>query len=163
MLTKDEASQRLSYDETTGIFVWLRRAAQPHENAAKVATWNTMYAGKVAGVKTHGYVRISVNDTKYYAHRLAWLIHYGEWPSGIIDHIDCNGQNNSIANLRDVTKVENGRNLRAPRKSRSGIPGVYQMASGKFRSQRKVGSKVVHLGVFGSAEEARAAFIAALD
>jgi hypothetical protein len=163
MLTKDEASQRLSYDETTGIFVWRRRTAQPHDNAAKVATWNTLYAGKVAGVRSHGYIRISVNDKKYYAHRLAWLIHYGEWPSGIIDHIDCNGRNNSIVNLRDVTKVENARNLRTPRKSKSGIPGAYQMKNGRYKSQRKIGSSNIFLGVFDTAEEARAAFVAALD
>lgn len=161
-LTAEVVRALLDYDPETGAFTWKARETMLGQDPAKVAAWNTARAGKPAGVRTHGYIKIAVFDRRYYAHRLAWLHVTGEWPKDIIDHIDCNGENNAFSNLRDVTKVENGRNQRNARKSKSGVPGVYFTNYGKYRSQRKIGDRIVHLGVFNSAEEARAAFLAAV-
>ena len=47
---------------------------------------------------------------KYYGHRLAWLLHYGTWPEGVIDHINRDKTDNRISNLRDTTTQVNNLN-----------------------------------------------------
>lgn len=57
-----------------------------------------------------GYRRVMINYKMYLAHRLIWLLHYGEWPKQHIDHIDGNPGNNRLENLRDVSRSVNLRN-----------------------------------------------------
>ena len=42
------------------------------------------------------------------AHRLAWRLHYGEWPLFLIDHENRIKSDNRIGNLRPATKSQNG-------------------------------------------------------
>jgi hypothetical protein len=50
--------------------------------------------GKIATIKKpHGYLAICIDSKYYYAHRLAWMYVYGEFPK-VIDHIDANKENN---------------------------------------------------------------------
>ena len=58
------------------------------------------------------------------AHRVAWAIYYGVWPTGMIDHINGDGLDNRICNLRDVTHKENARNSRRKATNKSGCSGV---------------------------------------
>tara|TARA_R110000823_G_scaffold300892_1_gene421738 strand:+ start:956 stop:1378 length:423 start_codon:yes stop_codon:yes gene_type:complete len=57
-----------------------------------------------------GYKRVFRGGKYYYCHRLAWLLHYGEWPTKIIDHIDGDKSNNTISNLRDASYSTNNVN-----------------------------------------------------
>lgn len=115
-ITLDNICQLLDYDPVTGIFLW------------KLPVGNTS-TGKQAGtLKPDGYIRIQVNGRLYYAHRLAWLMAYGEWPSNIIDHIDGDRKNNSLANLRNATLTENNRSRK--RVSAKYKKGVKKMAIG---------------------------------
>ena len=50
----------------------------------------------------------------YPTHRLAWLMAYGVWPSGDIDHINGDRQDNRLCNLRDVSHSRNLFNRQAP-------------------------------------------------
>lgn len=56
-------------------------------------------------------------------HQIAWLLTYGEWPNEI-DHLDGNGLNNKLENLRSVTRSENSRNHKKARNNTSGFNGV---------------------------------------
>src|SRR3546814_6825516 len=85
----------LHYAPDTGALSWRARpvdmftgAPQGAERAA--ASWNARYAGKpaMAGVSRQGYARGAIFDRVYLAHRVAWAIHYGSWPSEEIDHIN---------------------------------------------------------------------------
>lgn len=148
MLTAERVREILSYDPLTGVFVWMARAS---------AKFNGKFAGKVAGsIDDMGYRVIGVDGRLYRAHRLAWLYVHGEWPK-IIDHKDGDRDNNTIANLRLATALQNTANRRGD--SRSGYKGVtWQSQIGRWQARIRVKGKNIHLGVFGTAEEASKAY-----
>lgn len=57
----------------------------------------------------YGYRIIKIKGKQYKAHRLAWFLHYGQMPLGVIDHINAIKDDNRILNLRDITQAENVR------------------------------------------------------
>ena len=65
-------------------------------------------------------------------HWAVWAWHNGCFPTLQIDHINGNGFDNHIGNLREVTQSENMRNMVYPWKpnARTGLPGVYKNGSG---------------------------------
>jgi len=130
MLTQEQAKQRVLYDKETGLF----------HRLAEVKP-----LGRVA---TNGYLQICVNGKRYMAHRLAWLITYGEWPDGQLDHINQDKLDNRIANLRVVTNKQNGENVRIFKHNKSGFRGVSKRADGKWIADIKQHGKTIHLGVF---------------
>ena len=162
MITQKRLKETLSYCHETGVFTWRERVSKPDQDAAKVASWNTRYARRKAGVKTHGYVKISIDDKKYYAHRLAWLYVYGFIPD-LLDHINRIGTDNRISNLRAATKRLNVHNS-TRKDNTTGFRGVTMSANGKrFIAQGKIpGRTSQYLGTFDTAEEAHAAYLAAL-
>src|SRR3546814_1788886 len=82
-------------------------------------SFNNKHAGKPALVAPSraGHLCGHVKGIPLLAHRVAWAIHYGEWPNGQIDHINGDPSDNRIANLRDVSALENARNAKLDRKS----------------------------------------------
>lgn len=94
----NEVSEVLRYDPQTGDFVWIggRGMSSP---------------GRRAGcVNGRGYVTLQVCGRKMLAHRIAWALFHGEWPKGVIDHINGDTADNRIQNLRDVSERINQRN-----------------------------------------------------
>ena len=78
-----------------------------------------------------------------------------------IDHIDGNPSNNAIANLRLATSSQQKQNKRVQSNNRSGLKGAFYHAcrkGKKWRSQIKVGDKLIFLGYFHTPEEAHAAY-----
>ena len=68
-------------------------------------------AGQVASsVNALGYGRVKINGKSVLAHRLAWALHYGEWPDGAIDHINGIKTDNRLCNLRLATRAQNQQN-----------------------------------------------------
>lgn len=151
-LTAQTVRELLDYAPETGVLKW--RVNRPPRGIA----------GSVAGcVMRNGYIAISFHGVRFYAHRLAWLHHTGEWPMNHIDHIDGNPLNNAIANLRDVSPKTNMQNLRrAMASSASGLMGAsFDPKKGKWAACIKYLGKTLHLGRFDTAEEAHAVYIAA--
>lgn len=100
------------------------------------------------------------------AHRLAWLLHYGSWPSRHIDHINGDRADNRIANLRECDDAENQQNLRAATAaSKSGLLGVttrtYRNGAVRYAASIQVDGTKRYLGVYGTPEEAHSAYRAA--
>lgn len=110
-----------------------------------------------------GYIRVCIDGTKYLAHQIAWLLHYGKWADSELDHIDGNGLNNKIGNLRIATRSENMQNRQgANSNSTSKILGVYYIkSSDMYRAQITVDGRSKHLGCFLTKELAEKAVVAA--
>lgn len=137
----------LSYDPTTGYFTWLVSRSKGR-------------AGATAGTRHHqGYVRLKFAGHTVFAHRLAWLVTHGHWPTGEIDHINGDRADNRIANLRDVTKANNQRNRLKPLGANP-YPNV-QRDGNRWTAAFKVSRKTRWVGSFETPEAARAAVVLA--
>jgi hypothetical protein len=69
-----------------------------------------------------------------YAHRLAWRLHYGEWPASEIDHINGDSTDNRIENLRLADRAGNNQHRGKFQNNSSGEPNVsWDKKSGGWR------------------------------
>ena len=140
----------LSYNPDMGEFTWVMNTHRPQR------------VGEIAGnANSRGYVSMSVNGLRFYAHRLAWAMSNGEWPLLDIDHINGNKSDNRICNLRHATRSENMFNRGRQKNNTSGMKGVtFCKCTGLWRAQMMVNRKSVKVGRFNSKEEASAAYLA---
>lgn len=76
----------------------------------------------------------------------------------VVDHIDGDGFNNRRSNLRICTHAENAANRGPEHRSSTGFVGVEKLKRGGFKARMRVEGRLVHLGVFSTAEEASAAY-----
>jgi len=143
-----ELRARLRYEPDTGLLYW--------RDGEK-------FSGRraFAHVSSRGYnatsikIRSTGKLTTMSAHRVAWAIHYGEHPTGQIDHINGNKTDNRISNLRDVVNAENAKNLAMKSNNTSGVNGVYKHSqTGKWTAQINAGGKTIGLGCFERIEDA---------
>ena len=103
--------QLVVYEPDTGVLRWR-------------VTRGKSIEGKQAGcINGRGYVCVNVENRNYLAHRLGWAIYHGEWPKGVIDHVNGDQADNRLENLRDVSQAVNQRNTK-------GRIGVHRKSSG---------------------------------
>jgi hypothetical protein len=147
-LTQEQLKEHLSYDESTGIFLW--------KKSGKKRT-----VGNIAGTcdPKIGYVRICLNRKYYAAHRLAWLYVYGFHPEKRIDHINRIRNDNRICNLRDISCKQNLENSGIWNTNTSGYKGVcWNKKAKKWVAQITHNYKHHNLGYFKTKEEAHQAY-----
>lgn len=151
VFTSDYVRERLKYDPNTGVFRWRKRLRSRGRLSSR---YNC-----VAGSQTsQGYWTIWLGNKRYQAHRLAWLIMTGEWPSVQIDHIDGDRCNNCWGNLRLASHAENTRNRKGT--STLGYKGVFRhnRNPSKYRARISVDGKKINLGLFDTIEAAAQAY-----
>lgn len=130
----------LGYNPETGIFTVTRSGGRRK-------------AGDAAGyIKSDGYRLISYLGRYRYAHRLAWFAVHGEMPSGEIDHINGNRDDNRIANLRLVTRSQNMMNAAI------GKGWHWHKKQQRWQALIRVGGERKYLGQFKTEAEAQAAY-----
>lgn len=158
----DWLAVRLDYDPESGALTWRHRPIEDFPNEQTQRAWNGKNAGKAAGtVSRYGYITINFRGSRYRAHRLVWLMSYRTWPVGEIDHINGNGGDNRLANLRDVSHAANAQNRRTARSdSSTGVPGVFREGK-RWRARIWVEGKPRNLGTYECPELARHAYIEA--
>lgn len=150
-LDLDGAKKSVSYDKNTGIFLRVER-----QGRRKVGI-------PLGRLDKDGYLTLTIGKKTVRAHRLAWLMTYGQWPSKWLDHIDGNKSNNAISNLREITPSENQHNRSlVSRANNTGLLGVsYDKKRNKFCSCIRLHGKTYSLGRFNTKEEAHEAYKAA--
>ncbi len=143
-MTQSQLKSYLHYNPNTGIFT-------------RINNYHTRFIGKTAGsLNSLGYIKISINNKSYAAHRLALLYEFGELPTNEVDHIDHNRSNNKITNLRIVSRTINNRNKTFQKNNTSGTMGVrWHKSSKRWRAEIKVQGKKIHLGAFKIIEDAK--------
>jgi hypothetical protein len=154
MITQAELKTLVDYDQQTGHFTWKPKA--PTNRHAKA--WNTKWSGKRAGwIWRNSYVYIDFGGDRYQAHRLAWLYVYGSFPPHPleIDHINTNGMDNRISNLRVATRQQQLCNTKRRRDNKSGHKGVfYSERHKKWLVSIRIDGKSHFIGLFKTTEEA---------
>jgi hypothetical protein len=122
-------------------------------------------AGQEAGTRrASGYRLVNLLNKPRLSHRLAWLLHFGDWPSVHIDHMNGDPSDNRIANLRDVSAAMNLQNLKGPmagKKHGSLIGSAWHEQTGKWRAVIRIGGKQKSLGYFVTEIEAHEAYVKA--
>jgi len=163
-MNREYLAQCLSYDRDSGEFTWLHRPREHFNTDRGYNTFVSQRVGKKTGCVSFAacglaYVKIAINKKLYFAHRLAWIIENGEIPCGYeIDHIDHDGTNNSIKNLRLVTSSENKKNRSLVATNKSGCMGVYfNKKIGRWIAEIVCDSKHYPLGSFHDYDSAVAA------
>lgn len=106
-----------------------------------------------------GYLNGGFLGKTYYAHRVAWLMYYGEWPENHIDHINGDKRDNRIENLRQCLPSQNQCNKPSQRNSKSGIKGVsWSSRFNRWVAFISLNRKRKNLGYFHTKEDAKVAY-----
>jgi hypothetical protein len=149
MVTQALLHELFNYDKETGVFT------------RKIKTSCKTKVGDVVGYDNkNGYIKISVNNKLYFAHRMAWLYVYGALPETGIDHINRNPSDNSIKNLRLANQSENMQNISKNKRNSSGYKGVTLCKkTNKWVSQIMVNYKHISLGKHETPEIAYEAYL----
>jgi len=134
----------LRYEPLTGQFFWKISPGRGHP------------VGKETGLSGKNvYNMISFRGKTFLAHRVAWLLYYGDWPDKMIDHINGDKHDNRIENLRLASRAENTVN-RPPKQGRT-YKGVSKNGN-RFQAYINKHGERKHLGWFNCEHEAAKAY-----
>lgn len=154
--------QCMSYDPETGVLTGLKRPDSHFPSPHVAAIWNAKFFGNTLGkIDREGYVLIGMDRKRYRAHRLIWMLVYGEDLGQLDpDHINRVKSDNRLLNLRKATRQQNSFNGPARANNTSGVKGV-GLFKNKWRARIKVDGRSIHLGLFTNKEDAALAVRAA--
>lgn len=151
-LTVAEARAWLVYDPVTGDLRW-----------RKTKRYNAR-VGELAGSAYNGYRWVVLSRVRYAAHRLAWLIHTGAWPTDQIDHIDMDRGNNRFVNLREADRTQNNANRRKVLTHQlKGVTLAPRCVTNPWVAQIGFKGKHYNLGYYPTEQAAHNAYVAAAD
>ena len=140
----EELRHRFDYDPVTGVIRWKN---------SKYPALNGKRAGSID--KSIGRRVIILKPYRMYAARVAWAIHHGEWPKGIIDHEDRNKLNDKLSNLIDTGAIGNARNSDVQENSTTGVTGVsWVRRDQKFAARIYVEGRCISLGHYTTLDAA---------
>jgi hypothetical protein len=105
---------------------------------------------------SNGYRRSILGNNQYRSHRVIFCMHHGYMPK-YIDHINRNGQDNRIENLRDATSSLNNHNKTIRKDSTSGVKGVsWNKAVNKWHARLTNNGSMVFSKYFNNINDAEA-------
>jgi len=146
----EEIKARVRFDSETGK---LHRVT---------ASGGSKVGQETGSMSSSGYLGVGICGKAFLCHRIAWLLHYGEWPEFEVDHINGMKTDNRISNLRSATRSENVNNTNLRSDSTSGYKGVnYSNQHGRYRARIVVKGKRMHVGMYDTPEQAHEALCAA--
>jgi hypothetical protein len=97
-LSKDEVSEAIAYNPETGEFIWKIDASKNVKAGAMAGTLKNSRHRSTGQTKSYLYIRYK--DREMVGSRVAWLLHYGEWPDRSVMFVNGDTANLKISNLR---------------------------------------------------------------
>lgn len=161
MLTAGLVQMLVEYDPVTGLFRWRHRPSHFFSTDSHYRGWNNKFEGQLALACVHskGYRFGEILGSKVFAHRAAFAIRHGEWPSGLIDHRNRNKADNRWDNLRIATDSQNQANTGPQKNSLVGLKGVtFDKQTGRWRASIQIDGTRRCLGRHDTKELAKAAY-----
>jgi len=156
--------QCLDYNPETGTTVWRERPLSHFKNESYQKRFNHRFAGETVGYrrsKATAHIEMAITYggvcQNYLLHRVIWKLVYGRDPVEI-DHINVDGSDNRLANLRECTHSQNMSNTKLRANNKSGFKGVFLLPHGKWKASIDHQNKTFNLGHFDTAEQAAAAY-----
>ena len=144
-ITYENIARLLTYNSKTGVLRWLVNAN------------SSIRAYSVAGCNKHkGYIRVKIMKRLYAAHHLAWVLHYGTWPTKNLDHINGDRSDNRIRNLREANRSQQCWNSIG--RSKLGFPKGVSTCHNRYKAQIEIDGRTIYLGVYDTPDEAHAAY-----
>lgn len=145
-----------AFEYHDGHLYWKPRCESNFSSTRACKSWNSRRSGKPAGTVSSArrarvrHIQIIFEGRRIYAHRVIWEMHFGEIPDGMqIDHIDGNGCNNLLKNLRLVTAEGNRKNQPLRKDNKSGLFGVrWWAARNRFETYIDSGGQRIRLGLY---------------
>lgn len=135
-------------------------------NDPEVDLWKRRPVGFLSQSKDRpekSYRSTKIKGKHYRIHSLIWLWHYGELPKQI-DHINRNGLDNRIENLRIATNSQNMMNRKKFKNNSSGVTGVsWHKNQDKWFVYVDANKKRKNIGYFDDLELAELVAIEARD
>lgn len=159
-LTPELLAELIDCNAETGELLWKTRPRHYFISSGNCAYWNRRWAGKpaLASLGNRGYLTGGIFDEPYTAHRVVWAMVHKKWPDLELDHINGIKTDNRIANLREIDRTSQARNMPLPRHNTSGTVGVnFSKKKNKWCAQIGINRKRKDLGAFRTKEEAIAA------
>lgn len=148
-LSFEEADRLLRYEPNTGKIFWKIRVSYRIRSNLEAGY---VHLGKKARTP---YLHIRINKKLYAAHRIAWLLYYKVHADKIIDHINHDGLDNRIINLRVVSRHESDKNRALSKRNKSGFNGVrWEERLKKWGVSIRVNKKTIRLGWFADKNDA---------
>ena len=141
--------EAFNYNPKTGSLTW------------RIKPSNRVFIGREVGSPDgQGYRILMLDKYLLRTHRVAFAHYYGYWPTGFIDHIDQNRNNNAIKNLRDVSNAVNLQNqTKAQKNSSTKVRGVwFDKRRNKYIAETSCFKKKIYLGSFLTLKEAESAY-----
>lgn len=110
-----KANQLANIDFTTGVIDVYAKANITNPKSKDYGTFKIFVRKDVGSMNEDGYIRLWCHKKLRMKHRLIWFLAYGEIPDEI-DHINGDRADNSLDNLRSVSRQENLANIKYPTK-----------------------------------------------
>jgi len=146
--------------EENGRLFWESRPREQFRGDGSWKSWNSKNAGKEAGTLADGRWIVTLDGIKIRRYTIVWAVHHGAWPSSEIDHKNRDPLDDRIGNLRLATNSQNQANRKSS--NPSGFKGVRRhKRSGAWYAEISVNGASVHIGSFGTPEEAHDAYASA--
>lgn len=154
MITQKELKELFEYREDGNFYNRFTRSSNAIKDA--IAGYIVNYPANDNNKNPLKYRYISINRKIYRMHRLIWLYAYGSLPKDKdIDHINGNGLDNRLDNLRLVTRQENAKNRKITANIKYKVFGIsFYKPLKKWRAAIKNNGILEHIGYFEMKDEA---------